>query len=69
MKFAMVPLPRHIFTSTPLTTGYCLVVPTLPCDRFIVDTKVMVRDGILPENQAISDSEASPLQEAALRRY
>ena len=64
----MVTLPRHIFHKHTPNNRYCLVVADIAVRRFIVDTKVMVRDGILHENQAISDGEASPLQEAALRR-
>jgi hypothetical protein len=68
MKFAMITLPPHIFQKHNLNNRYCLVVADIAVRRFIVDTKVMVRDGILHENQAASDADASPLQQAAERR-
>jgi len=68
MKFAMITLPPHIFQKHNPNNRYCLVVADIAIRRFIVDTKVMVRDGILRENQAASDGDASPLQQAAERR-
>ena len=68
MKFTSVTLPPHVFPDHPRPIRYCLAAADLAIRQFLVDTKVLVREGVQIAAKAVMDTGDDAAVEAANRR-
>jgi hypothetical protein len=68
MDLAYITLPKTVFPKHSPVNRYCLVVADIAVKRFIMDTKTLVRDGILHQTKEAITSADVAMKDNGIRR-